>query len=51
MKDSFRETLKEWHPDNWETIYTEVEDSKRLLQRDQNALSRLAQASCSRYWL
>lgn len=33
MKDIFREALKEWHPDNWETIYTEVEDSKSLLQR------------------
>lgn len=33
MKDIFIDTLKKLHPDNWETIYAEVEDSKRLLQR------------------
>lgn len=33
MKDIIIKKLKEWHPNNWEMIYTEVEDSKRLLQR------------------
>lgn len=33
MNDIIIETIKELHPDDWETIYAEVEDSKRLLQR------------------
>lgn len=32
MKDIVIETLKQWHPNNWKTVYEEVEDTKCIQQ-------------------
>lgn len=32
MHDIVIETLKQWHPNNWETVYEEVEDTKCIQQ-------------------
>ena len=32
MNDIVIETLKQWHPNNWKTVYEEVEDTKCIQQ-------------------